>query len=121
MWHTGTLHIIFLIALADLKTTVRTMRISEINDVARILRDPLSTCYFCWLIMQSNGWSPVDTSLSVNVMTIISTIASLHEHVEFKLHTLLDEGRCCNLGIQQVISSKGVVDSDIFFDDIQFM
>jgi hypothetical protein len=40
----GTLHIVFLIALANLKSTVRNMRISEVNDVARLLRDPSSTC-----------------------------------------------------------------------------
>jgi len=34
MRHVGTLHIIFLIALVDLKTMVRKMKISDVDDVA---------------------------------------------------------------------------------------
>ena len=117
----GTLHILFLIALADLKTGVRDMRIPDVNDVARLLRDPSSMYSSIRLLHDLTNGAPVDVSLSCNIGMIISAITLLHERVNLKLHTLLSQERCDALGVPEVISSNGVSDSDILFDDIQFM
>jgi len=120
MRYAGTLHIVFLIALADLKATVRNMRISEVNDVARLLRDPSSTCTSISIVLDLNGVQ-VDASLSIHITTIISSITSLHRHINLRLHTLLSEERRDSLQIPEVISSNGIVDSDVLFDDIRFL
>ena len=111
----------FLIALADMKTSVRDMRVPDVNDVARLLRDPSSMCSLVGLSHHLANGAPVDTSLSFDVTMIISSITLLHKRINLKLHTLLSQKRCDALGIPDVISSNGVADSDILFDNIQFM
>jgi hypothetical protein len=78
-------------------------------------------CVFVLEIRQSNGLCPVDASLSSHTTMIISSINILHNHINLKLHTLLSKESCDRLGIPDVISSEGVLDSDTLFDNIRFM
>jgi hypothetical protein len=77
--------------------------------------------FFVSQLSNLTGGASVDVSLSSYVGMIVSSITTLHKHINLKLHTLLSQESCDGLGIPEVISSNGVVESDTPFDNIRFM